>query len=396
MNIVKMLVILGGIATGTAAAAGIYKAFFVKKEKRLFATEKPQRRNITQAVRATGYLETEDLLKIGSIVPGIIKKLCVEENEYVKKGDVLAIIDDGKDDTEVRETEGALEEAQAALVYTTVHYQRQKTLFDVGQLSKDNFDKVVSDYDTAKAHVKSKQAAYECAKLTFTNKTIRSPQDGLIIEKISTEGETVTLASPATIIYTLAKDIRTMDVKLEIDENRVGQIKKGLVATLTFDTYPYKKFSGTIADISNAPIKKQTAVNYHATFTIDNKELLLRPGMTVNAHIVVAEKDNVITVPGGIFAINDIILEEVAKASKYLFKPMTRQAKKELEKKGAFKTVWLVEDKAFVEKPVELGINDNAFFEIVSGLTADEDIIVDVEEPDTMQQLYSKIFSKGL
>ena len=80
----------------------------------------------------------------------------------------------------------------------------------------------------------------------------------------------------------------------------------------------------------------------------------------------------------------------------YKMSPLSRQAKKELDLKGAFKTVWVVKDKEFIEKPVELGINDNAFFEIISGLSGDENIISDVQEPDTMQQLYSQIFGKGL
>ena len=374
----------------------IYHTTFKKEEKRWFTTEKPARRTITQIIRSTGFLEAEDLLKIGSIVPGIVKKMLVEENQTVTKGTLLAIIDDGKDDTDVRQTEGQLKLAQQDLAYATAYFNRQKVIFEAGQLSKDAFDKITRDFQNAKSLVTIRQALHDQAKLIYHNKKILAPETGIIIQKVSTEGETVTLASPATILYTLAKDISTMKVKLEVDENRIGEIKKGQTAILTFDTYPYKKFTGIVADVSNAPIKKQTAVSYQASFMLDNSEMLLRPGMTVNARITVAEREQALSLPGYVFALNPMVLEEIARLTKYSFKPMSRDEKKELEMKGAFKTVWVVKDKTFVEKAVELGINDNAFFEVLSGLSEKEDIINDVQEPDSMQQLYSKIFGKGL
>ena len=373
-----------------------YNIAFKKEEKKWFTTEKPVKRTITQIIRSTGFLEAEDLLKIGSIVPGIVKKLLVEENQTVTKGTLLAIIDDGKDDTDVRQTEGQLKLAQQDLAYATAYYTRQKAMYEAGQLAKDTFEKITRDYNDAKALVTVRKALHDQAKLIFNNKKILAPEAGIIIQKVSTEGETVTLASPATIIYTLAKDIRKMKVKLEVDENRIGEVKKGQTAILTFDTYPYKKFSGIVDDVSNAPIKKQTAVSYQASFMLDNSELLLRPGMTVNARITVGEREQALSLPGYVFALNPVVIEEIARITQHTFIPLSREKKKEFELKGAFKTVWVVKDNEFIEKVVELGINDNAFFEILSGLSEEEEIINDVQEPDTMQQLYSKIFGKGL
>jgi len=375
---------------------GTYVYFFKPKKQTWYATAKPTRRNISQIIRATGNLEAEDTLKIGSIVSGVIRKMLVEENANVKKGDLIAIIDDGKDDTEVRQAEGTLKAAQSNLDYMKKYYERQKALYDAKQLSQDNFDKVSRDYENAKQDAYSKKADLDKAKLTFDNKRIVAPADGLIIAKVSAEGETVTLASPATIIYTIAKDIRRMKVKLEIDENRIGEVKVGQVATLSFDTYPYKKFSGQIKNISNAPIFKTAAVSYYADFILDNSELLLRPGMTVNARILVAEKEDVLAIPGQELAMNSFLIEQAAKLIGFQFKPMDKAKKQELEKKGAYKTIWIQEDKAFVERPVQLGINDNAYFEVVSGLTGNENIISDIKEPDMLQQMYSQIFGKGL
>jgi HlyD family secretion protein len=396
MNI-KKIIYLGIVACiFVGLTYSTYHVAFKKEEKQWFTTEQPIKRTITQIIRSTGYLEAEDLLKIGSIVPGIVKKLLVEENQTVTKGTLLAIIDDGKDDTDVRQTAGQLALAQQDLIYATAYYERQRTLYEAGQLAKDTFEKITRDYHNTKALVTVRQALHDQAKLIFNNKKILAPEDGIIIQKVSTEGETVTLASPATIIYTLAKDIRKMKVKLEVDENRIGEIKKGQTAILTFDTYPYKKFTGIVEDVSNAPIKKQTAVSYQASFMLDNTELLLRPGMTVNARITVGERESVSSLPGYVFALNPLVIEEIARITHHTFTPLSREVKKELELKGAYKTVWVVKDQSFIEKAVELGINDNAFFEVLSGLSEEEEIINDVQEPDTMQQLYSKIFGKGL
>jgi len=391
--------ILGWIIA-TIAILGIsfflYRYFMTPEEKTWYLTEKPTHRTIEQIIRATGTIEAEDTLKIGSIVPGVIRKLLAEENQVVKKGDLLATIDDGKDDTDVRATKAALQQAESNLAYMTNHYQRQKALYKAKQLSQDAFEKITRDYVVAQEAVAQRKAENDQATLIYNNKKIRSPENGLVIQKVSTEGETVTLASPATIIYTIAKDIRRMKVKLEVDENRIGEVKAGQTALLTFDTYPYKRFSGNIKEISNAAIKKNSAVSYEASFILDNEQLLLRPGMTVNARILVSEKEDILTVPGHVLAINNTILEQIAQLLNYQFKPLDKQKKRQLMQKGSYKTVWVKEGNTFIEKPIELGIDDNAYFEVISGLTGNENIISDIQEADSMQQLYDKIFGKGL
>lgn len=394
LKILIIWTVISALVIGTVFL--IKQIFFPAQKVTWYTLGKAEYRTIRQIIRATGSLETEDTLKIGSIVPGVIDKMLKEENDPVKKGDLIATIDDGKADTEVRETAGALEQAKADLEYLTAFFNRQKALYEVKQLSQDAFEKVTRDYKDAKATVDLRQALHDKAKLIFNNKKIRAPEEGIILKKVSTEGETVTLASPATIIYTIAKDITKMKVKLEVDENSIGNLRIGEKAYLTFDTYPYKRFSGAIEKISNAPIIKQTAVSYEATFLLDNSERLLRPGMTVTARIIVGERENVLSVPGHAFAINSTILRYIAKLHGFTIKSVDKKTKEELHQKGSYNMLWIKEGNSFIEKPVEIGINDNAFFEIVSGLKGNEDIVMDIHEPDTLEQLYTRVFGKGL
>ncbi len=397
MSIKNSILFTGIVALMVCAGYYAYTQFIREPEKPWFTTERPIRRSISQVIRATGYLEAEDTLKIGSLVAGVIRKMFFEENQPVKKGDLLAIIDDGRGDTDVRETAGNLEQAKHDYTYRKAHYERQKKLFEAGHLAKDAFEQETRDLENTQAAIATKQALADRAELIFKNKKISAPENGVVISKVSTEGETVTtIASPATILYTIAKDLKDMKVNLEIDENRIGEIRVGHTAILTFDTYPYRKFSGIIKDVSNSPIKKQTAVSYKATFIIDNTEKLLRPGMTVNARITVAEKPDALSIPGNFFAMHGSLIEELCKLKKMACKPLEKQKKKNLELKGAYKTVWVYRDNGFVEVPVELGINDNAFFEIVSGLTEKDLVVSDIVEPDAMKSVYGKVFGKGL
>ena len=375
---------------------GIYKTFFAPEKPQLFKAQKPEKRTITQTIKATGYIEPEDVMKIGSIVTGIIHKLYVEENDLVKKGQLLAEIDDGKGDTLVRSAQGELESAQAKLIYAENYLQRQKVLFEAGHISKDFYEQVTRDYEVAQATVATKKADYDQALLLFTSKKITAPDDGLVITQNSSEGETVAITSPATIIYTIAKDIRKMEVNLEIDESTVGDLKEGMMVNLVFESYPHRTFKGKIYSLSHSPIKKGSAVNYSASISIDNSHRLFRPGMSVDATITVAEKENVIAVPSNLFRISNGALEQIAKVVGYKYEPLSKQERIQALETDRMKTIWIVRNKAFIEQPIVIGINDNSYYEVVSGLQEDDLILTDLAEPDTMKEFFQKFFGKGL
>lgn len=375
---------------------GSYHFFFAPKQPPLFQAKKPDRRTIVESIKATGYLEPEDLMKIGSIVQGIVYKLHVEENDVVKKGQLLAEIDDGKDDTSVRQTKANWLSAQASLTYAATHYERQKALYEAGHISKDLFEQMARDYHVAEQDVAAKKALYDQESILFARKKIVAPDNGLVISKESSEGETVALTSPATIIYTIAKDICKMKAKLEIDESTVGTLKEGMEAVLNFDSYPHRIFKGTVSLVSNAPIKKGNAVSYSATIHIDNSQLLFRPGMSVDAVITITEKENVLVVPSNLFRINTNALETIATALGYEYKPLSKQERKTTLEADHMKTIWIVREKSFVEQPISIGINDNAYYEVLSGLKETDLILTDLAEPNTMKEFFQKFFGKGL
>ena len=391
-KILLLLTIIGIVAIGSFFT---YKIFFRKKQQELYTTQLVEKRTIAQVIKATGYLRPVDMMNIGSLVAGIIHKMHVEENATVKKGQLLVEVDDGKGDTEVREAQAALDRAQALATYQKVFFKRQKALYKDNHISLDRFEQVERDLRLAQADVDRTQATYDKIKRNYDNKWITSPDDGLVINKTGSEGETVTLSSPPTIIYTIAKDITNMEAKINIDESVVGDLTVGMTAEFTLDTYPYQLFSGTISDISNAAIIIGGATNYIATIPIDNSEQLFRPTMHIDAEIAITKKEEVVAVPGYAFALNRTILKEIAKGLGYQFNEIDEERREELRKKSRTKTIWVEKENAFIEKIITIGISDSAYFEVISGLKATETIIIDTVEPDIMEQFFKRLFGGG-
>lgn len=396
MKIAKYIPHIIFIVLGTAFVYGAYTFFFTKKEERLFSTRPPEIRPLKKIVRATGEVNPVDLMKIGSIIIGVIQEMFVEENEFVKKGQLLATIDDGKDDTDVRATKAAFEGSKAYLAYYKLFYTRQDSLHNGHFISDNDFDKYTSELKRAEEDVNLKKAQYDQATLLFNRKKITAPDDGIVVGKNSSEGETVTFYAPATVIYTIAKNIQKMKAEVEIDESTVGQIQKGMEAELTFDTYLGQIFKSTITDLSNNPIKKGGAICYKATLPIDNSKMLFRPGMTVTAEITIASKERVLTVRGQQFAIKPDIVEQISKVKKYGFKPLSPEERAKYEKLGNYKIVWIDEKNTFIERPVKIGVSDGSFFEIIEGLTEDDEVIEDTIEENALAKVFGKFFGSGL
>ncbi len=377
-----------------------YKKFFIPEKKELYKTEFPQKRNIYQVIYATGKLEIKDNIKIGSLVAGTIKKIFVKENEKVKKGQLLATIDNGKEDTQVRKKEGELKKAKLELEYQNKYYNRQKQLFSQNQISKDFFEQIKRDLEKFKADVKIKKAELEVEQIEFKNTRALAPDDGIIISVGITKGMKITTDLDATVLFEIAKDVTKMEAKLDIDESDIGQIIKGQKVKFTVGTYLDKVFKGLITDVSYSPQFKNGILSYKATVHIDNKDQMLRPGMTINAKINVAKCIDCLAITSQAFQINSKILKKIAKKLKFNFIPIQKNRKKELQKnnKGHYsiKYVWVVQGQSFVEKAIKVNITDDNYFEIKTGMTGNDKVIVDVIEEDEMESLYRKMFKGAL
>jgi len=400
MKFKPILIALSASIIGISLGSVLYKYIYKSKIKQPFTTILPQKKDLQQIVYASGSLRIKDNIKVGSLIAGTIKEIYVEEGDKIKKGKLLAEIDNGKGDTDVKMTEGKLAKAKSKLEYLQNFYDRQKQLYETKQISKDLFEQITKDYTQAKAEVTIAQAELEKYKIEYENAKIIAPEDGIITAVGITKGMRITTDLDATVLFEIAKDITQMETSLDIDESDIGCIEKNQIIKFTVDTYPDRTFKGKIAKISYSSKQKNNLQTYEAIANINNKDKSLRPGMTVNAKITVNKKNNCLTLSNQAFQINPNSLKKIAQMIKYQFQPINKYRKKQLKQeyngKNQMRFIWITDNHSFLEKAVVVGITDDCRYEIVSGIKSINPIIIDIEEPNEMEKIYKKWFSKGL
>lgn len=370
----------------------------VTPSEQLFTVETPLRKEIKQEIAATGSLKLKGQVKIGSVVPGRVQAIHVEENDVVAEGQLLVEIDTGLEDTEVREAEGAYERALAELEFQESNYQRQNQLFEEQFISGAALQEALRSYKTAQADVKALKATYEKKLIAFRDNKIYAPASGIIIHVDAAKGEKVTSDLEGGTLLSLAPDVKHIEAELEIHEKDIGQIKKGQSVQMVVDTYPHKVFESSIQSISFIPLAGvENECLYQAKAYIDNPRLLLRPGMTVSATIDVAKTDSALALTSRAFLIKEEHLKPVASLLNYDLNPLDPEEKLNIvadqeEKPTQF--IWKECESCFQEIPVEIGLNDQIYFEIKSGLTGGEKCVVDVIEEDQMKNFYEKLYRK--
>ena len=203
------------------------------------------------------------------------------------------------------------------------------------------------------------------------------------------------------VLFELAQDISEMKAILDIDESEVGQVKVGQSIIIKINSYPELLIKSKINDVSFIP---KNGVNnggafYKATAILSNESRILRPGMRLNGLIKIAKAENVPSINGLAFQINSEILGKIAKQLKFEFKPLDEKIKKDFKKahldKGV-RTVWVAENKAFVQKLILVGLNDETHWQIIEGLKENEQVLIDIQEPNIMDNEYGKLFHGSL
>jgi HlyD family secretion protein len=267
--------------------------------------------NIRQVVSSTGTLQAVTTVIVGSQVSGTIAKLGADFNTKVSKGQVVAQLDQSKFSARVEETRANLLAAQASMAKSKVAVEdaertlkRSKELKQRELVPQSELDAAQTAYDAAKsqlnvsqAQVGQAQAAMNQAAIDLGYTVIRSPVDGMVISRNVDVGQTVAASLSAPTLFTIANDLTKMEVHTNVDEADVGNVSEGQEVTFTVDAHPQRRFRGKVHQVRNAPQIIQNVVTYNAVVRINNKELLLKPGMTANVQFLVSEKEDVLTVP---------------------------------------------------------------------------------------------------
>lgn len=397
-NTFRSIIIL--ILIGLVGGFFAYKKYFTPQPPPLFKTEHPEKRTIKKQIFTSGFLEIKDSLKIGTqVTAGIVKEVYVKENQFVKKGTILADIDTGKEDKDVLLAKAHLAKSEKELAYQKNNYLRKKALFSSGQLAKNEFDKIETDYQKAMADRNADIVSLEKAKLEIAYTHVVAPDDGIITVNNATKGMPA-INDYQNILFEIAHDITEMKAVLDIDESDIGSIKPGQKVKLTINALPENPIKTSIHEISFAPKKKnaddkETNLFYKAYVEINNKKRLLHPGMMVNAKITVNKIKDALSISGFAFQINPETLKIIADKKQFAYTPLTSEQKRKFKaehEQEKVRYVWVMNNNSFIQQAITTGLSDDNYWLVISGLTEKDNVIIDVQEPNEMEKLYKEWF----
>jgi HlyD family secretion protein len=279
-----------------------------------FETEPVRKGRLKVTVSATGTLKPVNQVDVGTEVSGIIREVLVDFNDPVKKGQTLARIDASQLQAQKLQSEASLEVAKAEYVKAQTDVDEAKSnlerLKKAYRLSngkvpaKQDLDTAEAKYqvalaqvEVAKANIIKAEAVLEANISELAKATIYSPITGIVLNRSVETGQTVAASLQAPVLFTLAENLTNMMLYVSVDEADVGQIKEAQSAEFIVDAYPDKTFPAQITQVRFAPQTENGVVTYQCLLKVDNSDLLLRPGMTATADILVQDERDALLVP---------------------------------------------------------------------------------------------------
>lgn len=265
-------------------------------QKYNFRFDKVSKGDMSVFVTATGTISAVISVDVGTQVSGIVTKLYADFNSVVKAGQVIAKIDTTFLYQSVLDAQANLDRSRAQYADSKRTYDREKSLYDKGLESDQNYSAALTAYQSNAASLKSATSALDRAKINLAYATIYAPIDGVVVNRAVDVGQTVAASFSSPTLFTIANDLKNMQVQTTVDETDIGRVSIGEQATFTVDAYPSDKFTGVVSQIRLAPQSIQNVVNYIVIIDVKNDQLKLMPGMTANVNILVASASDVMKV----------------------------------------------------------------------------------------------------
>ena len=381
----RKLTLFAGLVT---AATITVSAFYSRggDPKLAISTETVSRGPIVKKISASGTLEAVTTVQVGSQVSGSIDSLYADFNSIVKKGQVLARLEQSLFRAAIEQAQANLDRAQAdhervgvTLTDAETKLQRarqlaERQLIPANELADAEVAKATAEAQlrSSAASVTQARASLEQAQVNLAKTVIRSPIDGIVISRNVDVGQTVAASLSAPTLFVLAADLTQMQLNASIDESDLGAINSGQSVRFTVDAYPGETFGGVVKQVRLNPVVTSNVVTYAAIVTAPNPELKLKPGMTATLDVEVARTDNAVRVPAGAIR----------------FKPTAEQ----LEAMNAAAVdnpkrqpiVWVAREGAVTGVPVRTGLSDGQWTELIDAPFAEgTEVVTRVASPTT-------------
>ena len=330
-----------------------------------YSTAPVEKQNITTSITATGTIEPVTEVEVGTQVSGIIDRIYVDYNSEVHRGQVIAELDKTNLLSKLASAQSNLSNAQSSLNYQSANYKRYKTLYEKGLVSANDYENAKLNYEQALQQVKVQQQNVTEAQTNLGYATITSPIDGVVLSKEVEEGQTVASAMTTPTLFIIAQDLTDMRVIADIDEADIGGVKEGQRVTFTVDAFPDDIFEGAVTQVRQQATTESNVVTYEVVISAPNDQLKLKPGLTANVTIYTMERNGVLAVP--------------ARALRFTPNEALLQDGETVEDVEGHAKVWTKEGNVFKAHKVEIGISNGMLTEILSGVAAGTEVLIDFE-----------------
>ena len=381
---VKWVVIL--LIASAGIVAGIWYFNHGKSDAPQYQSTPVTRGELTKVVTATGTLNPVVNVTVGSQVSGRISKLNVDFNSVVKSNQVIAEIDPATYQAAVEQSTADLANARANLELQQVEAKRSSELFTNKLISGSDYDTAIANLHEAEAMVKIKTASLNNSLVNLNYCKIVAPVDGVVISRAVELGQTVASSFNTPTIFQIANDLTKMQIDSSVAEADVGGIVEGQSVDFTVDAYPERTFHGSVTQVRNSPTTVNNVVTYDCVIGVTNADYKLKPGMTANVSIVVAQRDDALIIPNGALRFrlpdNAVVLTNAAAAptaaatnnsAKFAGGPGgKRGGGRTRGERPAVHTVYVLvgegKDAKLQAVQIKTGISDGISTEVVSGL----------------------------
>jgi HlyD family secretion protein len=345
-----------------------------------YVTMPVTRGEVARAVTATGTVNPELTVIVGSYVSGVIQQLFCDYNTQVKAGQICAKIDPRPYQMTVNQAQAALDVAKAQLekdkanlVYakltldrTTALARRDFSTQDAADSAKNAYDQAQAQIGLDQATIEQREAELEAAQVNLGYTGITSPVEGTVVSRNVTQGQTVAASFQTPTLFLIATDLTKMQVDTNVSESDVGAVAEGNKATFTVDAFPSRVFEGTVTQLRQSPQSVQNVITFDAVVSVDNRDLSLKPGMTASARVVTERRSDVLRVPN--------------QALRYLpggIVPEGGTAATQAPTAGSGQALlWVLRDGRPAAVTVKVGLDDDSNTEIVEGDLHPGDLVI--------------------
>lgn len=355
-----IITLLTGLGIFFAAGVMLYSCKSKKETENKWVTAQVKQQNISNLVTCTGSLEPISEVDVGTQVSGRVEKIYVDFNSIVKKGDLLAELDQTVLAATLASAQSSMASAKSQLDYQQKNYERYKTLFEKQLVSSSEFESAEYSYQTAKNNYDVSRNSYQTAVTNLSYAKIYSPIDGVVLSREVEEGQTVAASFSTPTLFNIANDLTKMRVIANVDEADIGNVTEGQRSVFTVDAYPGEYFNGDVTEVRQSATTTNNVVTYEVVINAPNEDLRLKPGLTATVSIYTLEKENVLTIPTEALS----------------FSPGNEAQRVGSNGSGQ---VWMLNGNNINSKSIQIGSNTGTLTEVTSGLSEGEIVVISGE-----------------